>query len=241
VAFDGVTAAIVGTPSASGLIVQVPPGLTPAGTAVTVHITVTNAGGTAVSDDIFTARPGPAFAAPGSQFTPVSGTVGAQVTLSGFNFNVGTPQVRFGSVAAVVVGTPTSTTLVTQVPAGVVPTGSTQADVNITVTTSEGAVTSDDNFRAEVSIPAPVFVEPQFVPRSGIGGQIITLNGMNFNFPPVTVRFGGAVAALSGIPSATQIAVIVPPSILQPAVPITVTTAGGSVSSTELFTVNVIS
>ena len=248
VLFGNLPAAIVGTPTADQLVVQVPAGLTPDGTTVTVHLTVSNAGGKAVSDDVFLVRLAPAFAAPRSQFTPVHGTPGTPVTLSGFNFNVGTPRVLFGTVVATAVGPPTANNLTVQVPAGVVPAGQLHADVNITVTTSQGVqggtVVSDDVFRAEVDTPAPVFAQPpQFTPKSNPRGQNITLNGTNFNFPPVSVQFtttgAGAVtvsAVLVGPPSATQIAVTVPQALPSSGTAnITVTTAGGSVTSTDVF------
>lgn len=242
VLFGATPAAIVGTPSSSQLVAQVPAGLTPGGVQAVLKITVSNAGGSAVSDEVFVVLPAPAFAPPGSQFTPTSGTPGTQVTLSGYNFNISAPQVLFGTQTATVVGTPTSTSLVAQVPAGVVPTGSTEADVKITVTTSQGSAVSDDVFHAQVAIPAPAFVAPplpQFTPKTGFAGQPVTLNGTNFNFPPVTVRFGSIPAVLAGGPSATQIVVVVPPLGAQ-AVPITVTTAGGIVTSTDVFAIEVI-
>ncbi len=246
VLFGILSAVIVGTPSSNQLVVQVPAGLTPGGTPVGVQVTVSNAGGSVVSDESFLVLSAPAFAAPGSQFTPVRGATGTQVTLSGFNFNVGTPQVLFGTVAAAVVGTPTATSLTVQVPTGAVPSGQTQADVNITVTTSQGTVVSDDVFRAEVAVPAPTFAQspnPQFTPKSGIRGQNITLNGTNFNFPPVSVQFttvgAGSVtvsAVIVGSPSATAIAVTVPSTLPSSgSATVMVTTAGGSVTSTDDF------
>ena len=130
-----------------------------------------------------------------------------------------------------------------QTPQGLVPAGSTTADVTIRVTTSAGTVQSDDMFRAEINIPAPSFVAPptaQFLPRSGPGGQTITLNGQNFNFTPVTVRFDSTNATVSGTPSATQIAAVVPAGMTGPfprGVKITVTTPGGSVISADTFNV----
>jgi len=245
VSFGGVAARIIGTPSASQLVARVPGGLTPAGTPAQVKLTVSNAGGAVVSDNPFSVQPAPAFADPGGQFSPADGTPGTQVTISGFNFNAGGLQVQFGAAAATVTGTPTATQIVAQVPAGLVPAGSTTADVKITVTTAAGSVASDDTFRAELSVPAPVFATPpapQFTPKSGVGGQTITLNGQNFNFGPVQVRFDTAAAAIAGSPSATQIAAQVPAGMTPAGTPkpvkITVTTAGGSVTSTDTFFVN---
>jgi hypothetical protein len=238
-------ARIVGAASATHIVAQVPGGLTPAGTAVQVKVTVTNAGGSVVSDDVLSVQPAPAFADPGGQFSPANGTPGAQVTINGFNFNVGTPQVQFAATAATLVGTPTATQMVVQVPAGLVPGGSTSADVKITVTTTAGSVVSDDTFRAELNIPAPAFASPpaaQFIPRNGTVGQTVTLNGQNFNFAPVSVKFDTVTATIVGSPSATQIATTVPAGVTPPgttkSVKITVTTAGGSVTSTDNFSVN---
>jgi hypothetical protein len=245
VRFGTILAPIVGAPSATQIVVRVPPGLTPAGTAVGVKVTVTNQGGSDVSDDTFTVLPVPAFAEPGTQFTPNHGLPGQQVTLSGFNFNAGNLQIQIGGIAATIVGTPGANQVVVQIPPGLVPAGNTTADVKIVVQTSAGTATSDDILRAEINVPAPAFLAPptaQFLPKSGPGGQTVTLNGQNFNFAPVTVRFDTTPATISGSPSATQIATIVPAGMIpvggQPkGVKITVTTPGGSVTSADTFTV----
>lgn len=245
VRFDNLQATIVGAPSATQVAVKVPGGLTPAGTPRGVKITVSNQGGKDVSDDTFTALAAPAFADPGSQFTPNHGTPGQQVTIGGFNFNSGVAQVRFGTVAATIVGTPTASKIVVETPAGLVTDGNTTADVKITVRTTTGAVVSDDTFRAEINVPAPSFVAPplaQFLPKRGNGGQPVTLNGQNFNFEPVTVRFGSSNATVTGSPSATQIATAVPSGMIAAGAPpigvkVSVTTAGGTVVSTDTFTV----
>lgn len=245
VQFDNISASIVGAPSATQIVVKVPPGLTPAGTPRGVKITVTNAIGSDTSDDTFTAMAAPAFADPGGQFTPTHGLPGQQITIKGFNFNAANLQVQFNDTAATLVGTPTANQIVAQIPAGLVPQGSTSADVKIKVTTNAGTVMSDDLLRAEINIPAPAFIAPptaQFLPKSGPGGQTITLNGQNFNFAPVSVKFDTTTAIVSGTPSATQIATVVPANMIaaggQPrGVKITVTTPGGSVVSADTFTV----
>jgi hypothetical protein len=242
--FGDILAKIVGAPSATQIVALVPGGLTPAATAVQVKITVSNDGGSAVSDEKFTVLPAPAFTDPGSQFSPVHGTPGTQVTLNGFNFNAGGLQVQFAAVNATVVGTPTATQIVVQVPAGLVTGGGTSADVKITVTTAVDNVVSDDTFRAEVTTPAPAFATagPQFIPQSGSAGATVTLIGSNFNFAPVTVQFDSATATIVGAPSATQIAAVVPAGLTPPGTPkgvkISVTTAGGTATSTQNFTVN---
>jgi hypothetical protein len=245
VRFGAIAASIVGAPSATQIVVRVPPGLTPAGTPVGVKITVSNPGGSDISDDTFTALAAPAFAEAGGQFTPNHGLPGQSITINGFNFNAANAQVTIGGLAATLVGTPTANQIVAQIPAGLVPGGSTSADVKVIVTTGTGMVTSDDTLRAEINIPAPAFVTPptaQFLPKSGPGGQTITLNGQNFNFAPATVKFDTTAAIVSGVPSATQIAVVVPAGMITGGAPpkgvkITVTTPGGSVISADTFTV----
>jgi hypothetical protein len=243
--FDNIAASIVGAPSATQIVVKVPPGLTPMGTPRGVKIKVTNSIGSDTSDDNFTAMAAPAFDEPGRQFAPNHGLPGQQITIKGFNFNAANPQVQIGGVAATLVGTPTANQITVQIPAGIVPQGSTSIDVKIIVTTIAGTATSEDSLRAEINIPAPAFVAPptaQFLPKSGPGGQSITVIGQNFNFAPVTVKFDTTTAIVIGNPSQTQIATVVPAGMIaqgdQPkGVKITVTTAGGSVVSADTFTV----
>jgi hypothetical protein len=241
VRFGDTVASIIGTPSTVQIVARVPGGLTPTGTPVVVKLTVSNAGGAVVSDDIFAVVPAPAFTDPGGQLGPTHGPAGTQVTIHGFNFNVGTPQVQFAAVTAMVVGAPTATQIVAQVPSGLVPAGSTSADVKITVTTTAGVAVGDDTFHAEATIPAPTFA-PEFTPRSGVGGQTITLNGQNFNVAPVTVKFDTVTATIVGSPSSTQIAAQVPMGMTAPGTPkqikITVTTGGRSITSSDTFVVN---
>jgi hypothetical protein len=243
VLFGSVPAKISGAPSATQIATRVPPGLTPAGTPVAVKVTVVTGGGAVVSDNTFSVQPTPAFVDPPGQFGPGNGTAGSQVTLNGYNFNVANPQVLFGTVQAPIVGTPTATQIVTQVPTGLVPAGSTSADVKIAVSTAAGSVISDDTFRAELGVPAPTFAappNPQFTPKIGSAGQNVQLNGQNFNFLPVSVKFD-TVSATVGSSSATQIAVQVPAGVTPPGtsktVKVSVTTAGGSVTSSDSFSV----
>lgn len=242
VRFGDVPATIVGAPSATQIVARVPGGLTPAGTQASVRLSVTNPGGTVQSADTFTVLPSPAFTAPGGQFSPANGTPGTQVTINGFNFNTSGLAVRFGSTVATLVGSATATRIVAQVPTGLVPGGNTSANVRITVQTSAGTIESDDVFRADLAVPAPTLASPQFLPRSGVPGNTITINGSNFNFPPVSVRFDTVTATIQGSPSATQIVAVVPTGLTPPGPPrsvnISVTTAGGTVTSTDQFTVN---
>jgi hypothetical protein len=242
--FGGAKAQLVGTPTANQLAARVPGGLTPTGVLTPVRLTLRNQGGEQLSDDVFLVRPDPVFADRGSQFTPTHGLPGTQVTLFGFNFDIGAVRVTFSNgpltVPATLVGAPSANRLTVRVPAGLGP------PTKITVTTGAGTDVSDDSFQPDLNVPPPTFSPtPQFLPQTGTAGTQITLNGTNFNVPPVSVRFDpndtNVTATIVGAPSATQIVVNVPAGIVTaPAtkdVPITVTTGGGSVTSTDTIKV----
>ena len=150
VRFGNVPASVVGVASGTQVQVRVPPGLTPAGTPAGVKITITYSGGSHASDRAFTALPIPAFVDAGGQFIPNHGTSGQPIAIHGYNFNAGNAQVMFGTERATLVGVPTATQIVAQVPGDLVPRDHTAADVQIQVVTSAGSVLSDDRFRAEI-------------------------------------------------------------------------------------------
>ncbi|MEP0872674.1 IPT/TIG domain-containing protein [Trichocoleus desertorum AS-A10] len=77
----------------------------------------------------------------------------------------------------------------------------------------------------------------QFAPRSGKAGDTVTLFGRNLNVGTVSIRFGTVAASIVGAPTATQIVVRVPTFSRGGNVPITVQTGGGTVSSTDVFSV----
>ncbi|MGH3901415.1 MAG: hypothetical protein ACRDTA_24810 [Pseudonocardiaceae bacterium] len=182
----------------------------------------------------------PAFAT--TPFTPQSGLINGLITLNGTNFTVGgagSVAVLFGDRPASLQGTPSATQLQARVPPEVVPAGTSFTDIKITVRNAGGVVVSDGTFRAARVLPAPTFGSPPFSPTNGIAGDIIELNGDNFNWPPVTVRFGTTNAEIVGSLTHTQIRVRVPTGLAAPGafsdVRIEVTTPGGTVTSTPLF------
>lgn len=87
--------------------------------------------------------------------------------------------------------------------------------------------------------PAPLFnaTPDQFTPKFGKAGDIVTLSGQNFTVGTATVRFGSINGTIVGTPTATQIVVKVPSFSRGGKVPITVQTRGGTVTSTDTFTV----
>ncbi len=85
----------------------------------------------------------PAFD-PADNFSPNIQAVGANLTLRGRNFTVGTPQVRFfnnaSDLPATVIGTPTPTQIVAQVPVGAV------TGMRLRVVNEGGSVESTETF-----------------------------------------------------------------------------------------------
>lgn len=242
VLFDDKIAQLVGAPSATQVVARVPTGLTPDGRPVQVRITVRNAAGASTSLDRFGIRPVLAFAEPGRQISPPRGFAGNEVTLTGFNFNAGTPTVTFGSTDARLVRAPTNTKLVVAVPDGLPAGGAATQDVKITVKTDvPPPVTTDDTFQVE-RIPVPAFAASgsQFRPSTGSANSAVTLDGKNFHLNP-EVKFGDTGATLASAPTSNQLIVLVPAGLVQPGserrVNITVTTRGGSIASTDFFTV----
>lgn len=139
--FGGTVAAIIGAPTATQIVARVP--AMPAGL---VPISVQTPGGTVTSVDTFTvlpaAIPSPTFNPSPNQFNPKIGTRGVtNVTLLGQNFNNLPVTVRFGPATATLVGAPTATQIV-----ATVPTTAPLGNVQITVQTAGGSVTSVDTF-----------------------------------------------------------------------------------------------
>ena len=107
--------------------------------------------------------------------------------------------------------------------------------MSIQVQTAGGQVSSTDSF---LVLAAPTFDPPpnDFSPRIGAPGTTVQLRGNNFNLGTVSVQFGATDAVIVGTPTATRITVTVPAMAAGPA-RIRVTTAGGTVQSTDPFTV----
>jgi hypothetical protein len=175
----------------------------------------------------------PVFAPSPNQFSPKIGAPGVNVvTLFGSNFNVSPPLVQFGATKAVVVSF-TATQIVATVP--VTPAGA----VKITVQTSGGTVTSDDNFTILAPPPPtpPTFAASpnQFTPKVGAAGTNVTLFGSNLNVGTPAVRFGAVNATVVSF-TPTQIVTTVP-AMACVATKITVQTTSGTVISDDNFTV----
>ncbi|HZM76628.1 MAG TPA: IPT/TIG domain-containing protein [Candidatus Limnocylindrales bacterium] len=170
----------------------------------------------------------PAFVAdPMQQFVPRSGTLGQQppleVTLRGKNFDVGTPRVTIGGVAAAIsTGPPQPAATATTVRV-VVPPSLTPGTYAVAITTDGGGpVTAATGFNVVAGLMAVVVSPPTFdttnpfVPLSAPVGATVTIHGSNFDQPGLDVQFRRVdtdfvlahVAPLSS--SATQCTIQVP-------------------------------
>jgi hypothetical protein len=176
----------------------------------------------------------PSFLAAPNEFNPKFGSPGTPVTLFGNNFSLGSVSVFFGATQATIVGPPTPSQIVVDVP-NMAPVSAPGA--KITVQTAGGSVTSVGGF-VVMPPPAPAFVASpnQFNPKFGPVGTAVTLFGTNFNVSPVSVLFGTAAATIVGTPTASQIVVNSPTVPGSPiSVSITVQTGGGSAVSVDKF------
>ncbi len=211
VMFNGVSAAFT-VNSATSIQAAVPAG------ATTGPLSVTTPGGTATSTSNFTVVSAPAI----TSFTPTSGPLGTSVTISGTNFGGATSVTFNGVSAAFTVNSATS--IQAKVPAGAT-TGP------LSVTTPGGTATSTSNFTV-VSPPAIT----SFAPTSGPLGTSVTISGTNFS-GATAVTFNGVSAAFT-VNSATSIQATVPAGATTG--PLSVTTPGGTATSTNNFTVTTI-
>ena len=155
-----------------------------------------------------------------SSFTPSSGEWGTSVTINGSNF-VGATAVRFNGTSASF--TVTSATQIT----ATVPPGATSG--RITVTTGAGAATSATDFTV---VPAPTI--SGFTPSTGGVGTSVAITGRGNLTGATAVKFNGTTATHT-VNSATQVTATVPTGATTGL--ISVTTPGGTATSSESFTV----
>jgi len=151
-------------------------------------------------------------------FSPAFGAVGTPVTITGANFNVGTPVVKFNGVQAAM---PTGVTFGQLL--AVVPAGATTGP--ITVTTTDGTATSAVNF----FLPAVI---TSFTPSNSAPGTLVAIKGTNFTSASA-VAFGGTPAAAFYVTNNTSLGALVPAGVASG--PISVTTPAGTASSAANF------
>jgi len=151
-------------------------------------------------------------------FFPGSGTVGSSVTLTGANFNVGTPTVRFSGVASTIVSNISFGQLTAIVPAGA-------SNGLVSITTSAGSHTNSAIF-----FLLPLIVS--FSPTNSPPGTTITITGQNL-LGTTNVTFNGTPATFTAPTNNTSFQAIVPTNFSTG--PIVVTSPAGTAVSSGLF------
>jgi len=154
-----------------------------------------------------------------TSFAPTSGSVGGSVTINGTNFT-GATAVAFNGVGASF--TVSSATAIQ----ATVPAGATTGPLS--VTTPGGTATSSSSF----TVVSPPTIA-SFAPTSGAVGTSVTINGTNFT-GATAVAFNGVSASFT-VSSATAIQATVPAGATTG--PLSVTTPGGTATSTSNFTI----
>lgn len=176
--------------------------------AVTATLVVIAPAGSVTASSNFVVQPTVAG------FSPGVGAVGTSITVTGANFNVGTPTVKFNGVNATIVSNITFGSL-----NAVVPANATAGPIS--VTTTNGTSTSADFFYLPPSITS-------FTPTNGPPGTIVKITG-NHLTNASAVSFNGTAASAFYVTNDTTIGAIVPSGLTTG--PITVTTPGGSAGS----------
>jgi hypothetical protein len=174
-------------------------------------ISVTTPGGTANSTTSFMVTPRI------TGFTPASGAVGASVVINGANFTGATAVAFNGTAAAFTVNSDIKIT-------ATVPAGATTGKIG--VTTPAGSAVSSANFAVAATITS-------FSPTSGAPGTHVTITGSAFT-GATAAKFNGIAAAFT-VNSSTQITATVPATANTG--PISITSPGGTATSTATFTV----
>ena len=154
-----------------------------------------------------------------TSFTPTSAIVGASVVITGLSLTQTSKLTIGGKPAAFTINSDTKITAV--VPAGA-KTG------KIAITTQGGTATSSATFFVVPSISS-------FSPTSGPVGTSVTIHGNSFT-GATKVSFGGVPATSYQVINDTQVDALVPSGAVTGR--ISVTTAGGTGSSSISFTVN---
>lgn len=213
VKFGTVSATTVTVNSDSKITAKVPAG------ATTNKITVETASGSVQSAADFTVNGVPTI----TSFTPTSGVIGAEITITGTNF-VSVSEVKFNTT--VVAAANYTVVSATQIKAKV-PTGA--ATGKISVKNPAGTGTSATNFTVAGS---PTVTS--FTPTSGEVGKEITITGTNFT-GATAVKFNATAATTMNVVSATSIKANVPAGATKGK--ISVTNAVGTGTSADDFTV----
>ena len=172
-------------------------------------------GGSAVSAGVFTVIPPPAI----TSFSPTSGPIGTQVIIQGSGFTGATIVSFNGTTASFLVNN--NTQITTTVPAGA-------TSGPISIVTPGGSVNSASPFTV---IPPPIITS--FTPGSGPVTTTVNIFGNHFN-GCTSVKFNGTNGSFTVI-SNGQLNATVPSGATTGY--ITITTPGGTATSTSVFSV----
>ena len=229
--FGSASAVTFGSTAAASFTVNSATSITatsPAGSAGTVDVTVTAAGGTSVtgSADRFTYVSAPSVGGVSPNLGPTSG--GTSVTITGSNFS-GASTVRFGSISAAGFTVNSSTQITATSPAQ----GAATVDVRVTTVGGTSGTGSADRF-TYMDGPTIGTISPNT--GSVAGGQSVTISGTNFDtLSDTTVTFGGTAGTVTA-GTGTSITVTTPARDNGGAVDVVVTAPGGSATSTDGYT-----
>jgi hypothetical protein len=231
--FTGASAVAFGANPAASFSVASPTSITataPAGSAGTVHISVTNGIGTsaAVAADQFTYLAAPAVTGVAPTSGPAGG--GTSVVITGSAFT-GATTVKFGAVNATAVTVNNAGQITATSPAGAA-----AGPVHVTVTTPGGTSSAGagDQFTYVQAAPAVTSVSP--ATGSTGGGTVVTITGTNFTPGTPTVAFGANAGAVTAF-SATSITVTAPAGAAGQVHVVVTAPAGSSPTGTsDLFT-----
>ncbi len=196
--------------------------LTLTATTTLTYVAIDQAGNTSAPvTQPYTVKPVPVI----SGLAPSSGGVGTSVTITGANFT-GATAVTFAGVTTQTFTVLSATSIVASVPSGA---GTGQ----IAVVTPGGTAASTATFTVGATAVAPSITS--LSPTSGTAGTTVMLTGTNVA-GATSVIFSGSTLASWTVLSATQLRVVIPAGV--PSGRFTVTTVGGSGTSTGSFTVS---
>ncbi|MFQ5605996.1 MAG: DNRLRE domain-containing protein, partial [bacterium] len=157
-----------------------------------------------------------------TSFTPTTGEVGTQVTITGMNFT-GATSVLFGGVNAPGFIVDSNTSIRVAVPSAA-QTG------KISVTTPDGTAVSAQDFTVTTAQP-PAPIVSGFAPTSGAVATEVTITGSHFT-DATKVKFNTVAATTFSVASDTQILATVPDGATTGKISVT-TPAGTGVSASD--------
>jgi len=218
--FTGASAVTFGNTAASSYTVNSATQITAiVGAGTTGTIKVTAAGGTVTSGTSFTFIPAPII----TSFSPTSGGNGTTITINGINLKQALPVTIGGTAVSSI--TSNSDTQITVV----VGTGTTGT---ISLTTAGGTANSGNTF---TFVPAPTITS--FTPTNGSNGNTVVITGTNL-LTTTGVSIGGTAASSFTVNSDTQVTATIGSGATGT---ISLTTLGGTATSTGTFTYNIVS